>query len=52
MAVGAGLTSRPEEARTGYDHAVGHVDARTLGSVAIWLPSLPQTAQLSGPFGR
>jgi DNA-binding CsgD family transcriptional regulator len=50
------LSGRPdlaaEEARAGYDHAVGHVDAWTLGSVAIWLPSLPQPAQLSGPFGR
>jgi DNA-binding CsgD family transcriptional regulator len=45
-----------EEARAGYGHAVGHVDAWTLGSVAIWLPRLPQSAgllaRLPGPFAR
>jgi DNA-binding CsgD family transcriptional regulator/tetratricopeptide (TPR) repeat protein len=45
-----------QEARSGYDRALGYVDPWMLGSVAIWLPRLQAPAELpSGlpePFAR
>jgi DNA-binding CsgD family transcriptional regulator/tetratricopeptide (TPR) repeat protein len=35
-----------QEARSGYDRALGHVDPWLLGSVAIWLPRLAEPADL------